>query len=48
LTDKVAQEVISSWLQTRVLETRSYRDPIDRRNYPGLFVLPLKEPAEVS
>jgi hypothetical protein len=48
LTDKVAQEVISSWLQTRVLETRSFRDPIDRRNYPGLFVLPLKEPAEVS
>ena len=30
--------VIDSWLQTKVLETRSYRDPIDRRDYPGLFV----------
>jgi hypothetical protein len=48
LTDKAAQEVISSWLQAKVLETRSYRDPIDRRHYPGLFVLPLEEPAEVS
>jgi hypothetical protein len=48
LTDKAAQEVIHSWLQTKVLETRSYRDPIDRRNYPGLFVTPLAEPAEVS
>ncbi len=47
LTDKAAQEVISSWLRTKVLETRSYRDPIDRRHYPGLFVMPLAEPAEV-
>jgi hypothetical protein len=48
LTDKAAQEVISSWLHTKVLETRSYRDPIDRRNYPGLFVIPLEQPAGVS
>ena len=48
LTDKAAQEVINSWLRNKVLETRSYRDPIDRRNYPGLFVTPLEEPAEVS
>jgi hypothetical protein len=48
LTDKAAQEVIHSWLQTKVLETRSYRDPVDRRNYPGLFVTPLEETAEVS
>ena len=48
LTDKAAQEVIHSWLQIKVLETRSYRDPIDRRNYPGLFVAPLEAAAEVS
>jgi hypothetical protein len=48
LTDKAAQEVISSWLRNKVLETRSYRDPLDRRNYPGLFVMLLEEPAEVS
>ena len=48
LTDKAAQGVISSWLRTKVLETRSYRDPIDRRHYPGLFVMPLEAPAEVS
>ena len=48
LTDKAAQEVIHSWLETKVLETRSYRDPIDRRHYPGLFVMPLAAPAEVS
>ena len=47
LTDKAAQEVINSWLHCKVLETRSYRDPIDRRNYPGLFVILLEEPAEV-
>ena len=48
LTDKAAQEVINSWLQCKVLETRSYRDPIDRRNYPGLFVILLEGLAEVS
>jgi hypothetical protein len=48
LTDKAAQDVIDSWLRTKVLETRSYRDPVDRRHYPGLFVIPLEEPAEVS
>jgi len=48
LTDKAAQEVINAWLQCQVLETRSYRDPIDRRNYPGLFVIPLEAAAEVS
>ena len=48
LTDKAAQDVIDSWLRTKVLETRSYRDPVDRRDYPGLFVTPLEEPAEVS
>jgi hypothetical protein len=48
LTDKAAQDVIDSWLRTKVLETRSYRDPVDRRHYPGLFVTPLEEPAEVS
>ena len=48
LTDKAAQEVINSWLHCKVLETRSYRDTIDRRNYPGLFVTPLEEPAEIS
>jgi hypothetical protein len=47
LTDKAAQDVIDSWLRTKVLETRSYRDPVDRRHYPGLFVTPLEEPAEV-
>jgi hypothetical protein len=48
LPDKAAQEVIHSWLQAKVLETRSYRDPIDRRNYPGLFVTLLEGPAEVA
>ena len=48
LTDKAAQEVINSWLHCKVLEIRSYRDPIDRRNYPGLFVIPLEGFAEVS
>jgi len=48
LTDKAAQDVIDSWLRTKVLETRSYRDPVDRRHYPGLFLTPLEEPAEVS
>ena len=48
LTDKAAQEVINAWLQCKVLETRSYRDPIDRRHYPGLFVMPLEPPEEVS
>ncbi|MFZ3238615.1 MAG: hypothetical protein WA417_14845 [Stellaceae bacterium] len=48
LTDKAAQAVINSWLHTKVLETRSYRDPLDRRHYPGLFVTPFEEPAEVS
>ena len=48
LTDKAAQEVINAWLQCKVLEIRSYRDPIDRRNYPGLFVILLEELAEVS
>jgi hypothetical protein len=47
LTDKAAQEVIDSWLRNKVLETRSYRDPIDRRHYPGLFVTLLEEVAEV-
>jgi hypothetical protein len=35
LTDKAAQEVIDSWLRTKVLETRSYHDPVDRRHIPG-------------
>jgi len=48
LTDKTAQEVIDSWLHTKVIETRSYHDPVDRRHYPGLFVIPLEGPAEVS
>lgn len=48
LTDKAAQAVIDSWLRNKVLETRSYRDPIDRRNYPGLFVKLLEDYAEVS
>ncbi len=47
LTDKAAQEVIDSWLRAKVIETRSYHDPVDRRHYPGLFVMPLEEPAEV-
>ena len=48
LADKAAQEVINSWLRNKVLEIRSYRDPVDRRNYPGLFVTLLEEHAEVS
>lgn len=48
LTNKAAQAVIDSWLKTKVLETRSYRDPLDRRNYPGLFVTLVEELAEVS
>ena len=48
LTDKAAKEVIDTWLRNKVLEIRSYHDPIDRRNYPGLFVTLLEEPAEVS
>jgi hypothetical protein len=48
LTDKAAQEVIDCWLRAKVLETRSYRDPVDRRNHPGLFVTPLEAAAEVS
>lgn len=47
LTDKAAQEVIDSWLRAKVLETRSSRDPLNRRHHPGLFVTPLNEPAEV-
>jgi hypothetical protein len=42
LTDKAAQDVIDSWLRAKVIETRSYHDPVDRRHYPGLFVTPLE------
>lgn len=48
LTDKAAQAVISCWLRTKVLQIRSYRDPLDRRHYPGLFVISFEAPAEVS
>lgn len=38
LTDKEAQTVIDSWLQNGLLETRSYQDPVYRRESLGLFV----------
>jgi hypothetical protein len=48
LTDKAAQEVIDSWLRTKVLESRTSRDPLNRRHHPGLFVTLLEDPAQVS
>ena len=38
LTDKEAQAVIDSWRQNGLLETRSYQDPVYRRESLGLFV----------
>ena len=34
--------MINSWLQCKVLGTRSYRDPIDRWHCPRLFAIPSK------
>ena len=36
LTDKAAQAVMNSWLHTKVLETRSYRDPLGSRSHRRL------------
>jgi hypothetical protein len=37
LTDQQAQTVIGTWLQNGVLELRTYRDPLNRRDSQGLF-----------
>ena len=37
LTDQQAQTVIATWLQNGVLELRTYRDPLNRRDSHGLF-----------
>jgi hypothetical protein len=47
LTDKAAQAVIDSWLRSNVLETRSSRDPLERRHHSGLFVTLLEDRAQV-
>jgi hypothetical protein len=37
LTDQQAQTVIDTWLQKGVLELKTYRDPLNRRDTQGLF-----------
>ena len=37
LTDQQAQAVIGTWLQNGILELRTYRDPLNRRDSQGLF-----------
>jgi hypothetical protein len=37
LTDQEAQSVIDTWLQKGVLELKTYRDPLNRRDTQGLF-----------
>jgi len=37
LTDQQAQTVINTWLQKGVLNLRTYRDPLNRRDSQGLF-----------
>ena len=38
LSDNEAQAVIDTWLQNGAVETRSYQDPVYRRDSLGLFV----------
>ena len=44
LTDQQAQTVIGTWLQNGVLELRTYRDPLNRRDSQGLFANPPASP----
>jgi hypothetical protein len=37
LTDQEAQSVIDTWLRKGVLELKTYRDPLNRRDTQGLF-----------
>lgn len=38
LSEKQSQSVIVTWLKNGVLVSRGYRDPVRRRDQPGLFV----------
>ena len=40
LTDQEAQSVIDTWLQKGLLELKTYRDPLNRRDTQGLFATP--------
>jgi hypothetical protein len=44
VTDQQAQTVIGTWLQNGVLELRTYRDPLNRRDSQGLFATPPTSP----
>jgi hypothetical protein len=44
LSEKQAKSVIRTWCDNRVLEVRTYRDSIERREVAGLYVNPAKRP----
>jgi hypothetical protein len=44
LTDQEAQSVIDTWLQKGLLELKTYRDPLNRRDTQGLFATPPTSP----